>query len=306
MIEKIFLSAFKKINLNLNPKFLLLVSGGVDSMVLSYLFLKYFPQQFGILHINYQLRGSESDSQQKLVKDFSQKNGINYYIFQVDIPSEKNVQLEARNIRLKKAQDICEKHQYNYIVTAHHKDDVVETFLFRLFRGTGIDGLAGMQILEKNFFKPLLNINKNSIYDYAQKNNIFYLEDSSNFQNKYTRNQLRNIIIPEIEKYFPHFKEKLILLKEDLKQIATFKNEFLKKTPLQVEEKKITFSKKDFLDLPSYFQSELLKTIYSLLNLSPSGIKRINIEKAKEFILKNHEGYFQLPHNLILKKFTIK
>ncbi|HEX9651291.1 MAG TPA: tRNA lysidine(34) synthetase TilS [Cyclobacteriaceae bacterium] len=194
-------------------KILLAVSGGVDSMVLLHLFhsLKY---RIGVAHCNFGLRGKESDYDQKFLKEYTRKNNIEFYNkrFQTKEYAKKgklSVQMAAREIRYFWFEEIRRKHSYDLIATAHHKDDAIETILLNMFRGTGIMGLAGILPQRGCIIRPLLFANKNAVIEYARSMNLAWREDSSNLDNKYSRNLLRNRIIPNLIKENPGLRKVL-------------------------------------------------------------------------------------------------
>lgn len=179
-------------------KYLLAVSGGVDSMVLCYLFLK-LKIEFQIAHINYKLRGENSDLDQKVVENFAKKNKIQFYVYKVsekDNKPENSIQLWARELRYKFFNDIKNKENLDFLVTAHHLNDQLETFIINLSKASGIDGLCGIPNNKNEIIRPLLSFSKKEIYDFANENKIEFREDESNKKNDYLRNKIRNKITP--------------------------------------------------------------------------------------------------------------
>lgn len=193
----------EKLNIKLNKhnRYLLAMSGGVDSVVLFHLLLKQ-GLNFQVAHVNYMLRGKDSDLDAKLVSTLCLKHNIKYHEKIADIETYKkshnaSTQIAAREIRYSWFKEIIEQNNLDYILTAHHLNDSIETFFINLMRGTGINGLKGIN--NQNFIlRPLLNLTKNEILTFATKNNILWREDSSNLKNDYVRNKIRNIIIPEL------------------------------------------------------------------------------------------------------------
>ena len=181
---------------------LLAVSGGIDSMVMAYLFLKSeFP--FAIVHINHQLRGGESDADALFVKKFCDTYSITFYTENIpeDLLVGSNLQEKARGIRYKIFYQIAENKGYDKIATAHHKDDVLETFFINTMRGTGLHGLAGIPVQNDKVIRPLLFATRKDLQNFATDNNILYREDSSNQQTKYTRNFIRHKILPVFDSH---------------------------------------------------------------------------------------------------------
>lgn len=187
----------------LDSTFLVAVSGGVDSMVLADC-MKSLSLKFGIAHCNYHLRGEDSKLDAKLVMEWAHLHNICFHMAEFPInPDEKSIQENARQLRLQYFEKIKSEFGYQFILTAHHKGDVIENFLFRLLNGSG---LRGMVSIENNFhfsIKPFLNIHKTELYEYAAQYQVPFREDASNLSSKYSRNQLRNQIIPLFEKIKP-------------------------------------------------------------------------------------------------------
>jgi len=181
-------------------KLLLAVSGGLDSMVLMHLFqeLNY---SIGIAHCNFQLRGKESDEDENFVKVKSKKLKVKSFFkrFETEHFANDNklsIQLAARKLRYDWFYQLLEEKKYDYLLTAHHLDDNVETFLINFIRGTGLEGLTGIPAQNKNIVRPLLPFSREEIENYAQANQIQWREDSSNASDKYFRNKLRHDIVP--------------------------------------------------------------------------------------------------------------
>lgn len=194
-----------------SPSFLLAVSGGVDSMVLLYLISNFKSQisnSFVVAHINYKLRGKDSDLDQKLVEEFCENHQIKLHIYQVSEKDQKpenaSIQLWARELRYRFFREIQERENLKYLITAHHLNDQLETFFINLSRGSGITGLSGIPTNENQILRPLLPFSKEEIYAFAKENDIPFREDISNAKNDYLRNKIRNTIIPHFLDLTPH------------------------------------------------------------------------------------------------------
>ncbi|WP_228409686.1 tRNA lysidine(34) synthetase TilS [Chryseobacterium sp. T16E-39] len=162
--------------------YLLAVSGGADSMVLAFLF-QNLGLNFQIAHINYKLRGKDSDSDQKVVEDFCKKNFITFHLYEVSEEGQKpenSIQLWARELRYRFFKKIQERENLEFLVTAHHLNDQLETFIINLSKASGIKGLSGIPANENKILRPLLQYTKEDIYSFAEENNIAYREDRSN------------------------------------------------------------------------------------------------------------------------------
>lgn len=184
-------------------RILLAVSGGVDSMVMCDLFKKS-GFDLEVAHCNFNLRGDESDADEKLVKRFCLDFGIKFHSIRFDTEmvaknAKKGIQETARKLRYQWFEEVMESNSLELLATAHHKEDSVETMLFNFSRGSGIDGLKGIESKRDQIIRPLLFAIKSEILRYAQKNQIPYREDASNKSLKYSRNKIRHRVIPELK-----------------------------------------------------------------------------------------------------------
>ena len=198
-----------------NPEkktYLLAVSGGADSMVLVYLFnaLRISGSSFQVAHVNYKLRGEDSDLDQKTVEDFCRQNNIKFHLYEVsekDQKSENSIQLWARELRYNFFQQIQKQENLDFLVTAHHLNDQLETFIINLSKASGISGLSGIPASNNHIIRPLLNFTKEEIYDFAEEHTIEFREDLSNKKSDYLRNKIRNEIVPKLLETNDHFLE---------------------------------------------------------------------------------------------------
>jgi len=189
--------------------FLLACSGGVDSVVLTHL-LKELELQFELAHCNFRLRGAESDRDAEFVSDLAKNLDLKIHITSFEtseyIKKHKvSVQVAARQLRYDWFRGCLEKRNLSFVVTAHHADDVLETFLINLTRGTGLEGLTGIPARTSWILRPLLEFSGRDIRSYAKKAGLTWREDSSNREEKYLRNRLRQKVIPELKKTDPRF-----------------------------------------------------------------------------------------------------
>ena len=254
-----------------NNRYLLAVSGGIDSMVLLAVFHK-LNLPFEVAHINYQLRGEESEQDQALVHKYCSERNITYHLNRADLQQKLdedggNLQQEARKIRYNFFRSILENRSLNCIVTAHHQDDQIETFWLMLSRSAGITGLSGMDSFSKTIFRPLLPCSKTEILEWAESNKVQWREDRSNSSNNYQRNLWRNKLLPYLQTEIPTLNDSVLLLMNYFKEEN---NEQKKKVQKYIDEVSI----KNFIKLSDYDQL----TIHQLV------------------ILFNH---FKIPLNLI-------
>lgn len=193
-------------------KFLLACSGGIDSMALLFAFKK-LNLNFGVAHCNFQLRGVESDLDEELVKNSC--NDIPFHLNKIDIKKYQeehnaSTQMAARETRYNWFNELANQHSYDYIVTAHHLNDQIETFFINLSRGTGIEGLTGINEFNGKIYRPMLTISRTEIELFTKQNNISYREDESNSSLKYKRNKIRHELIPLFKELNPSFEETML------------------------------------------------------------------------------------------------
>lgn len=194
-------------------KLLLGVSGGADSMVLAHL-INEIGNEFSIAHCNFNLRGNESDEEQQFVEKLAINYGVGFFCNSFDTISyaaEKGLSIEmaARELRYSWFNTLCKQNDFQYIVVGHHADDVLETFMLNLSRGTGIRGLSGIKPKQGMIVRPLLFATRAEIDSYAKNQNIEFRHDSSNDDVQIKRNKVRHQIIPLFEALNPAFKNNL-------------------------------------------------------------------------------------------------
>ena len=209
--------------------YLLAVSGGVDSMVLATLF-QLSGLTFHVAHLNYHLRGDDSDRDQQLVSDFCAQHQIPFHLYEVSEKDEKpqnSVQNWARELRYRFFRNIQKQENLEYLVTAHHLNDQLETFMINLSKASGIKGLSGIPINENNIIRPLLTISKDEIYEFAKENQVEYREDLSNQKTDYLRNKIRHNVVPELEKINDNFLQNFAKSMEILNQTKNVLNDLI-------------------------------------------------------------------------------
>ena len=209
MLEKFQNYIIQNFQFLIGKNLLLATSGGLDSMVMVDLFHK-LPFEIAIAHCNFQLRGLESFEDQKFIQDYAKTNEIKLFLTQFDTEAFANdyklsIQVAARDLRYNWFYEILETENYDYILTAHHADDNLETFLIHLVRGTGIDGLTGIPSQNGKVIRPLLIFSRSEIEQYAGDNAIELREDSSNASDKYLRNKIRHNLVPILKELNPEF-----------------------------------------------------------------------------------------------------
>lgn len=188
-------------------KLLIAISGGIDSVVLTHI-LHILNFKIALAHCNFRLRSKESDIDECFVKELGKNLNIETFTiqFETEIYAKKHklsTQIAARELRYNWFDKLVEQHQFNYVLTAHHADDNLETFLINLIRGTGLEGLTGIPKQNGYIIRPLLGFSRSEIVDYAKKEQIKWREDISNAETKYIRNKIRHEIVPKLKKMNP-------------------------------------------------------------------------------------------------------
>ena len=192
-----------------NSKFYIAVSGGIDSMVLVHLF-QHSRLEFGLLHCNFKLRGEESDADMRFIHDYCDENRLQLRIGFFETASiakemKVSIQVAARELRYHWFYEQMAENNVQYVATAHHLDDNLETFIINLSRGTGLDGLIGIPSQNDKIVRPLLPFSREEIEKYAKENNLKWREDSSNAADTYLRNKIRHHIVPILKEINPNF-----------------------------------------------------------------------------------------------------
>jgi len=189
--------------LSCNSKIVLGVSGGVDSMVMLHLF-HVCGYSFEVAHCNFSLRAEESNCDEALVKKVCDEKGVKLHLKCFDTVgyAEKNkvsIQIAARELRYNWFSELCKNNGFTTVAIAHNKNDVVETMLINLTRGTGLKGLTGIKSSANGVIRPIIFAFRKQIEEFAHKEGVAYRNDSTNSQIKYARNRIRHNVIPELE-----------------------------------------------------------------------------------------------------------
>ncbi|SIN79612.1 tRNA(Ile)-lysidine synthase [Epilithonimonas zeae] len=278
--------------------YLLAVSGGVDSMVLADLF-QVSGFNFHIAHINYHLRNGDSNLDQKLVSGFCERHQIPLHLYEVskvDKKPENSIQNWARELRYRFFREIQQKQNLDFLVTAHHLNDQLETFIINLSKASGIRGLSGIPKNENGIIRPLLDFSKDEIYDFAKKNQIEFREDQSNQKTDYLRNKIRHNIVPELEKINPDFLTNFSKSIYYINQAKDFINESVTE---KIEALKINSNKNQIIIDKQTFSEESELIRYEIL-------KRFgfNDENEMQKVLSAHTGssFFNSEFHLIINR----
>ena len=287
---------------------LLAVSGGIDSMVMANLFLKT-DNTIGISHCNFQLRGTESDNDEKFVREFAEKSNTPFYTKSFDTEKyaeEKKVsiQMAARDLRYEWLEKNRITEGFDYIALAHNKNDILETVLLNIARGTGLKGMTGIKKKSDHIIRPLLFATRKEIVQYSDNNNLSYREDSSNVQIKYKRNKIRHQIIPEFEELNPDFIDSFSQTINQIEEAyGIFKNMVNKKkeqTVTEIGDKTlIDIYKLRNLSNKATYLYEFLKPYHFPSQIIPDIIESLEGIPGKQFLSPTHRLIKDRNHLII-------
>ena len=302
--------------LNINKKYNLIesndiivvgFSGGPDSVFLVEMLKKlknFINFKIYLVHINHLLRGEDADSDENFSFEYAKKNNLEIFIKRIpvkEIAKEIGKTLEevGREERYKFFSEIYEKVRATKIATAHNKDDQIETFLFRLIRGTSLQGLEGIKIKNNNVIRPISEIYKKDILEYLNKNEIQYKIDKTNFENEFTRNSIRLDLIPFIEeRYNIKFKDKIFSLIKEIRE--NNQNNSLNLSDYTDSENRIILEKTKFL---SNFDKKNLLSLF--LNKKNIEVNRNKIDEISSLIKSNGTKKIDLDKSYrIVKEYT--
>jgi tRNA(Ile)-lysidine synthase len=269
LLEKLERHIAENIPFLTQAKLLVAISGGIDSVVLSKL-LHELKLSFALAHCNFQLRAEESEADAVFVKELASEYSVDVYTKKFDTATYANthqlsIQMTARELRYAWFQELTETFQFDYILTAHHQDDALETFIINLSRGTGIEGLTSIPTQNGNIVRPLLPFTQSELTSYATENNLQWREDSSNASTKYLRNKIRHEIVPLLKELHPTFLANFQRTQEHLGESQAIIQETIQKLRTTILEEvasghyKIEIAKLQQLSNPKAYAYELLK-----------------------------------------------
>lgn len=271
---------YKNLQIPRNARILVAVSGGMDSVALLHL-LKNLNFTIAVSHINFQLRGDESVSDEVFVKGLAAQYGIPFYskCFNTKSFAEKegiSIQMAARNLRYEWFEKLAILHQFDFIASAHHLDDQIETFFINLLRGTGLSGLKGIPAKSGLIIRPLLPFYRSEIEEYVKANHLDYRDDSSNFKIDYLRNRIRHQLLPLLDQLKPAFRKVMAGNLEHLMAAEIFFRESISKQTKRIIKKGVSDLQ---ISIPGIFQSNhpelLLHEILQEYGFSTTQTKQI-------------------------------
>ncbi|MBQ3436131.1 MAG: tRNA lysidine(34) synthetase TilS [Bacilli bacterium] len=299
----------ERIDVEKNSTIVIGCSSGPDSMALFDMLLKKreeYNLKLICAHVNHNLR-TQSKEEAIFMKAFCKENDVLFEYLLIDNYGDDNFHNEARNIRYNFFEEVVKKYNADYLMTAHHGDDLIETILMRISRGSSLKGYSGFQKeVEKDGYKivrPLIDMTKEDLLEYNRKNKVQYFIDSSNEKMKYTRNRYRANVLPFLKSEDPNIHLKYLKFSEDLDQayqiVEREKQKVLKKV---TKEDKIIIDL--FKQVDPYFQKEIL---YSLINKFYEDDLILITDHHIDLIMKMLESkkansYVDLPNDVIARK----
>ena len=309
------LKTIKKYNLIENgDKLVLAVSGGPDSIAMLNILKELREEQsklnfeIVVAHINHMIR-KEAKEDEEYVRDYCEKNKIQFYSKSIDVQKIANnnkigTEEAGRIVRYEFFDEILEKTNSNKVAIAHNKNDKAETIIMNLLRGSGVSGLKGIEPRRGKYIRPLIECERYEIEKYCEEQKLNPRIDKTNFENEYTRNKIRNIVIPYVKKEFnPNIIETLSRMSE----LVTEEEEYIEKH-IKIEYKKILIEenkKQIILDLKKFNNEEnVIKSrlvLYTITRLfaTSKGIEKIHIEDIIKLCKRNIGNKYLTPNKNI-------
>lgn len=291
MLEEKVRKTIREFNLiEKNDSIVVGVSGGPDSMTLLSILLKLkeeFHLKIYVAHVNHMLR-ENAIKDEEYVKEFCKKNNIEIFIKKAnisEIAQKEKIGLEeaGRNIRYNFFEEVLKNTKSNKIAIAHNLNDKAETIIMNTLRGSGVSGLKGIEAKRKKYIRPLIEIERYEIEKYCIENKINPRHDESNDDNTYTRNKIRNIVIPYIKNEFnPNIIKTLNRLSEIIKEedeyVQSETEKIFKEILLTDEKNKIEFDPRKFNEQEKVIQKNLILLAIKKVKGSTQGIEKVNID----------------------------
>ncbi len=281
MLEKIKNTIIKNRLLSIGDRVIVGFSGGIDSLTLLHLLCNLTEYRLDIwaVYINHSLRPLENIQEEQLLENIGKEWGIKTHKVTIDIPGKlkakpDSLELVAREERYRIFREFREQIGADKVALGHHLDDQVETILYRIIRGTGIDGLAGIPVTRDGFYiRPLLEVTRKEIQEYAVSHKLSWLEDSSNHKLVYQRNKIRLQLLPLLEEsYNPRIKESIIRLSKlanaQRDYMTETVNQLLPELLIDTKDARFGLNLEGFLKQPLYLQYYILKQLVLKIKLN--------------------------------------
>jgi tRNA(Ile)-lysidine synthase len=285
-------------------------SGGADSTALLLALSQLKTTiRFSILaaHINYQLRGEESDADEHFVKEFCFSRNIALVTKTVKITTQSGVEAEARDVRFRYFNALSKLYKVHRIALGHHQGDQAETMLFRLIRGSGINGLKGITPISGSVIHPLLPFTRDEITAYLQHNSVSWREDLSNQNTIYSRNMIRNDLIPWIQNRMnPRISEQLAatatVFYETDQILGELASRRLNRALLHEDEECIQLKLNDLLKWRSVLRFYIYRRVFERLSGSDKDFYQSHFEAIEAICSSDGSKYITLPRDVLVQK----
>ena len=309
MFEEELLETINNYNLIQNgDKIVLAVSGGPDSMAMLNGLLK-LKEKIGfdmtVAHVNHGLR-ENATIDEKYVEDYCQNKKIPFFVLHADVKKEalsekRGIEETGRKIRYNFFNDVMKKTNSNKIALAHNKNDRVETIIMNILRGTGLNGLKGIEYKNGKYIRPLLDFDREKIEEYCVRESLNPRHDESNDDNEYTRNKIRNIVIPYVKKEFnPNFIDTMIRFSDIASEEHTWVEELVKKEfsgiMISEEKDKIELDLKKFNEQREVIQKKILIHAICKIFGSSQNIEKVNIDDLVKLCNNNIGNKYLTPN----------
>ncbi len=284
------------------------VSGGADSMALLHLLLTYRNEiniKIICAHVNHKVR-KESDFEEVFVKKYCLKNKVVFEKCILDQYNGKNFENDAHHQRYAYFEALIKKYQASFLLTAHHGDDLIETVLLKMIRGSSLKGYKGFEIYQKRneycILRPLIHETKESILKYDEENKIDYVNDLSNFEDIHTRNRIRKYILPLLKKENKKIHEKFIKWNEEISENEAYLSRMIKEEMGKVYIDGVIFTDY-FCILDSYLQKKIIECILEeVYKNKMEGITKKHVLLLVELSKKNSGKKIHLPNEIVAVK----
>ena len=299
-------------------KLVLAISGGIDSVILAHL-CKSIDLDFALAHCNFNLRGEESNADEEFVLELAEQLDVEVFVQNFDTKAyaeenKRSIQMAARELRYDWFAELAQQLRFDFILTAHHADDNLETFLINFTRGTGLNGLTGIPEVNDNIVRPLLRFSRADIEEYAKENSLSWRDDSSNTSRKYLRNKLRHEVVPILKEINPQlsdsFQNTLSNLNGTANIVENAIEEFSKKVIVEQKSESVTYRISEFMKTnnPKAYLFEMFKDygftewndVLNLLDAETGKYVKSNTNrliKHREFLILTdcHSGHSEEP-----------